>query len=213
MKQINTKNGIITYKEKVFTVNNKQLNIKTAKKNLLDVKKIIDSHQIKFGLIYGTLLGAIRENNFIEHDEDIDLFVLEEDKEDLLSILKEIIDLGFEVVRYDGKLLSIIRHDEYIDFYFFRKTNFFYRKCEVGLVAKAKYLEKTKDYLFLGELFQVPIETEKFLIDLYGKNWRIPIKNDPSMNHNRYIIIRERIKKHAPFLFKIISKTKKLLNN
>ncbi|MCB0743056.1 MAG: LicD family protein [Ignavibacteriae bacterium] len=131
MKQINTKNGIITYKEKVFTVNNKQLNIKTAKKNLLDVKKIIDSHQIKFGLIYGTLLGAIRENNFIEHDEDIDLFVLEEDKEDLLSILKEIIDLGFEVVRYDGKLLSIIRHDEYIDFYFFRKTNFFYRKCEV----------------------------------------------------------------------------------
>jgi len=211
-KTIITKNGVITYEEKLPSSGVKTLNIEIAKKNLLDIKKILDSHSIKFGLIYGTLLGAIRENNFIEHDEDIDLFMLDEHKENLLAILQEIVDSGFDIIRYDGKLISITRENEYIDFYFFRKSNFIYRKCEVGLVAKAKYLENTVDYSFLGEIFQVPKQVESFLVDLYGKNWRIPIKNDPSMNHNKYIIFRERIRKTFPSLFSIISKIKKSIS-
>ena len=157
------------------------------------------------------MLGAIRENNFIKHDEDIDLFVLDEYKEDLLAILHKFINCGFEVIRYDKKLLSISRDNEYIDFYFFKKINYFYRKCEVGLIAKAKYLENTVDYTFLEENFQVPQKVESFLEDLYGKTWRTPIKNDPSINHNRYIIFRNIIKKHAPYLFKILSSIKKNL--
>tara|TARA_B100001093_G_scaffold409908_1_gene399052 strand:- start:7289 stop:7927 length:639 start_codon:yes stop_codon:yes gene_type:complete len=212
MKQtINTKNGDITFEEKIFFPGSKTLVIETATKNLLDVKNILDAHYVKFGLIYGTLLGAIRENNFIKHDEDIDLFVLDEYKEELLEILHKFIDSGFEVIRYDKKLLSISRDNEYIDFYFFKKINYFYRKCEVGLIAKAKYLENTVDYTFLGENFQVPQEVESFLEDLYGKTWRIPAKNDPSINHNRYIIFRNTIKEHAPYLFKILSVVKKNL--
>jgi|TARA_Y100000385_G_C13109150_1_gene651016 hypothetical protein len=212
MKQtINTRNGDITFEEKTFFPGSKTLVIETATKNLLDVKNILDAHNVKFGLIYGTLLGAIRENNFIKHDEDIDLFVLDEYKEDLLAILHKFINCGFEVIRYDKKLLSISRDNEYIDFYFFKKINYFYRKCEVGLIAKAKYLENTVDYTFLEENFQVPQKVESFLEDLYGKTWRTPIKNDPSINHNRYIIFRNIIKKHAPYLFKILSSIKKNL--
>ena len=212
MKQsINTRNGDITFEGKTFYPGLKTLVIETATKNLLEVKNILDAHNVKFGLIYGTLLGAIRENSFIKHDEDIDLFVLDEDKEDLLAILHKFIDCGFEVIRYDKKLLSISRENEYIDFYFFRKINYFYRKCDVGLIAKAKYLENTVDYNFLGENFQVPHKVESFLEDLYGKSWKIQIKNDPSMNHNRYIIFRNIIKKYAPHLFKILSRIKKNL--
>lgn len=211
MHKINTKNGIITFEEKVPIQGVKLLDEKTAKKNLLDLKKILDLHKIKFGLIYGTLLGAIREQGFIMHDEDIDLFMLDEYKESLLAVLQDIIKIGFQVIRYDGKLLSISRDNEYIDFYFFRKRNFLYRKCDVGLTAKAKYLENTVDYPFLGETFQVPIKVESFLEYLYGKTWRIPIKNDPSMNHNKYIIFRNSIKKTVPFLFEILSKVKKKL--
>ena len=64
--KIITKKGIIIFEEKTPIAGTKTLDIKTARKNLLDVKKILDFHNIKFGLIYGTLLGAIRENNFIE---------------------------------------------------------------------------------------------------------------------------------------------------
>lgn len=210
IKKINTKKGVITYEEKIPVSGAKRINIKIATKNLLDLKKILDAHSIKFGLIYGTLLGAIREGNFIKHDEDIDLFVLDEHKEDLLCILDEIIDAGFQVLRYDKKLLSISRNEEYIDFYFFRKSNFGIRKCDVGLKAKAKYLEQTKDFLFLGEFFQVPSKSESFLVDLYGKNWKIPVKDTAAMDYNRYVIFRNYLRNNIPFLFRIISKLKKL---
>lgn len=210
--EIITKHGLIKFKEKIPVNLHKTLNIEKATSNLLDVKKNLDRHQVKFGLIYGTLLGAIREKGFIEYDEDIDLFVLEEDRDDLLSTLHDLIDDGFELIRYSDKLLSITRDGEYIDFYFFKKSGFFYRKCDVGLKAKAKYLEHTIDYPFLGTIFRVPKNPEDLLVDLYGKNWRIPKKNDPSINHNKYIMLRESIKKNFPFLFRLLSKVKKALN-
>lgn len=202
-QEIHTSKGVVKFKERLPIQGSKTLNIEVAKTNLIELKNLLDCHNVKFGLIYGTLLGAIREKAFIKHDEDIDLFLLDEHKESLLSILKEIINIGFEVIRYDGKLLSISKDKEYIDFYFFRKNKLFYRKCEVGLTAKAKYLENTVDYTFLNETFQVPINVESFLVDLYGKNWRVPIKNDPAIGHNKYIIFREWIKKNIPFLFQI----------
>jgi lipopolysaccharide cholinephosphotransferase len=209
--EIITKNGTIVYEEKIFSYGKEPLVLEVATTNLLDVKRVLDFHNVKFGLIFGTLLGSIRENNFIEHDEDTDLFILNEDKENMLSSLHDLVECGFEIGRYNGKLLSIIRNGEYIDFYFFRKSNFFYRKCDVGLVAKAKYLENTKDYKFLGEIFQVPEEAESLLVDLYGKTWKTPIKNDPTTNYNKYLIFRESIKKNIPFLFTILSAFKKLV--
>lgn len=208
-KEIATRNGFIDFEEIPPISGTKKLNLIKAKKNLLDIKDILDKHSIKFGLIYGTLLGAIRENNFIEHDEDIDLSMLEEHKEDLLATLQDIIDVGFRVLRYDGKLLSISRDNEYIDFYFFKKTDSSYRKCDVGLKAKNKYLEETKAYPFLGKNFQIPVESEKFLIDLYGKDWKIPIKDVSALDYNKYIIFREYIKKNLSFLFPVLSKIKK----
>lgn len=211
-KEIATRNGIIYFEETLPISGTKTLDLKKAKKNLLDIKDILDKNGIGFGLIYGTLLGAIRENNFIEHDEDIDLSMLEENKEDLLAILQDIIDAGFKVLRYDEKLLSVSRDNEYIDFYFFKKTASSYRKCDVGLKAKDKYLEETKAYSFLGKNFQVPVEAEKFLIELYGKNWKTPIKNVAAVDYNKYIIFREYIKKNLSFLFPVLSRIKKLLN-
>lgn len=212
INQIVTKNGVIEFKEKTPVNGVKTLNIVKATANLLDAKTVLDNHNVKFGLIYGTLLGAVREKGFIKHDEDIDLFVLDEERENVLSSLHDLIANGFDVIRYNDKLLSITRDNEYIDFYFFKKSNFLYRKCDVGLKAKAKYLENTIDYPFLGEVFQVPKNPEKFLVDLYGKNWRIPKKNDPSMNHDKYIIFRNSIKKNLPFIFSIISNIKKRLS-
>ncbi len=208
-KEITTKKGVITFEETQPISGAKTLNLIIAKKNLLEIKGVLDKYGIKFGLIYGTLLGAIRENNFIIHDEDIDLSMLEENKEDLLAVLQEIIDAGFKVLRYDGKLLSIVRDNEYIDFYFFKRTSSQYRKCDVGLKAKAKYLEKTKAHSFLGENFQIPIESENFLIEMYGKNWKTPVKNVAAIEYNRYIILREGIRKNIPFLYSIIGKIKK----
>jgi len=213
IKEIITKKGVIVYEEVQPDSGTKTLNLNVAKNNLIEIKELLDKYDIKFGLIYGTLLGAIRENNFIEHDEDIDLSVLDEYKEDLLAVLYEIIDKGFKVLRYNGKLLSISRDNEYIDFYFFKKNSFSYRKCDVGLKVKSTYLENTKAYPFLGKNFQTPIEAEKLLVELYGKNWQVPVKNVAAMDFNRYIKFRENIKRNLPFLFSVFSKFKRFFTS
>ncbi len=211
MNEIKTRNGIVKIISKDFSEPTNFLNIDAAKKNLLDLKDVMDDTGVKFGLIYGTLLGAYRENNFIKHDYDTDLFVLEEAKQDLLDSLPKLINIGFEVCRYDGLLLTLIRNDEYIDFYFFRKHFYFFRKNSVGLSTKSKYLENTVDFYFLGKSFQIPKNIEPFLIELYGTSWNIPIEDDPSMNHHWYIKLKRLIKNKILFLYSILSFIKKIL--
>jgi len=208
IKEIHTRNGIVSFEEKDFS-EPKPIDIAKATNNLLEVKKILDSNNTRFGLIFGTLLGAVRENNFIKYDEDVDLFVLEEDKEKLFNCIHDFLNIGFQVCRYDKKLLSIIRDDEYIDFYFFKKALFFYRTCIPGTTYRKRYLEETRDYIFLDNVFQVPKNTKKFLKVLYGPEWRIPKKNVPAEAHSPYVKIKEYIEQHLPYLFKLIMFLKK----
>jgi lipopolysaccharide cholinephosphotransferase len=204
--KIVTNNSVIEYEEKVFPNEKAYLNIENATINLIEAKEILDNHNIGFGLIYGTLLGAIREKGFILHDRDTDLFVLDEEKEALLDVLPDFLSAGFNIGRYDGELLSLVRSEEYIDFYFFRKSGLIFRKCTVGLKAKAKYLENTMSYSFLGENFQVPIESEKLLVDLYGKNWMVPVKDVAAIEYNKYIIFRNYVRTHFPSIYKVLNK-------
>jgi lipopolysaccharide cholinephosphotransferase len=212
LNKIETRNGVLEFKVKDFSGPPKYLNLDVAKNNLLDLKEVMDESGVKFGLIYGTLLGAYREKNFIKHDYDTDLYVLEEVKQDLLDALPKLINIGFEVCRYDGLLLSISRDEEYIDFYFFRKSNFFYRKNSLGLSAKAKYLENTVDYNFLGKPFQIPQNVESFLVYLYGPTWNTPIENDQSKSHHWYIKTREYIRNDIAFIFPLLSFVKRIIN-
>ena len=75
-------------------------------------------------MIFGTLLVAVREKNFIIHDEDIDIYIFNEDKDKILELIYEFKKFGFDVARYEKKsLFSIIRNNEYINFYFFKKKS------------------------------------------------------------------------------------------
>ena len=68
------------------------------------------------------MLGAVREKDFIDHDEDIDLGADYKDVDKFLLMLFELRENAFEVARWDDRgLISIIRNNEYIDIYFFKK--------------------------------------------------------------------------------------------
>ena len=53
-------------------------NSKNAKKDLEIVKSIFDNLGVRFLLVYGTCLGAVRDKDFIDTDDDIDLAVIDE---------------------------------------------------------------------------------------------------------------------------------------
>ncbi len=171
--------GKKTYKYKFIPIypGIKRINKKIAFENLLLLKKICEEDNIFFLLYYGTLLGAIREKDFITHDEDIDLAFKKEDMPIFLNLLFKLRNSGFEVARYERRgFMSIIRKGEYIDLYFFDiyPQNNNWRYCARDIFPK-DFIEETKKINFKGELFYTCANPIKFLEFYYGKNWKTPI--------------------------------------
>lgn len=176
MPKIRTSLGYFKYKSHPVFVGIKRIDKKIAEENLSIIKNFLDLHEISFGLIAGTLLGAVREHDFISHDEDIDLFVLEEYKDKLIDLLPKLQDTGFMVARFDRRgLLSIIRKGEYIDLYFFKKIGKGIRHC-CGWCIPETYLINTTSFTFKNNVYMVPTEYEQYLRYQYGENWKTPIQ-------------------------------------
>lgn len=210
MITINTTKGEFLYKIPDFKYGSKKINRDIAKENLFLFKEILDKSNVKFMLAYGTLLGAIREGNFIEHDFDTDFIVLEEHRASFLDLLFEFSDNGFVVGRYENDILSLIRKGEYIDVYFFRKYLLIYRKIDI-YCTYSRFLEKTSTYNFLGEIFSIPQDFEGYLEHYYGRNWRSPIPNLHGLDFTFDQKIRAFFKKHFYGLYSLLKQIKSCL--
>lgn len=175
MEKIITPIGLYSFSPKILYVGRKKIDKQIAKQNLADFNSIANKNNLKFGLIYGTLLGAVREHDFIDHDEDIDLFVLSEQRDLLLEMLFELRKYDFEVVRYDRRgLISIMKNNEYIDIYIFSPLQKGVRVC-CGECILEKYLLNTFFLDFLSESILVPTDYEEYLQFQYGKDWTTPV--------------------------------------
>lgn len=176
MPVIKTNNGNIHYKTVPLYRGVKVIDKEKALDNLVLLKSILDKQGISFQLAYGTLLGAVRDGDFISHDEDIDLIILYEEKEKTLDSLHLLVDSGFEIARYDRRgLLSIIRNGEYIDLYFFERIENDLRACS-GALCPAVFYENTTKFLFKGDYYNVPADYTNFFRFEYGEDWQTPIQ-------------------------------------
>jgi hypothetical protein len=201
-KIIKFSGGEIEYQEIVLKRGVKRIDIPKSKSNIIQFAKIMDNHKISFGLIYGTLLGAVREHNFIPHDEDTDVYVLDEARDNFLNILHLFVNSGFEIARYTNDLLSIIKDGEYIDIYFFSKHRFGYRICG-QMIVKEKFLLNTIEYNFLDYTFKIPKEYEELLVYLYGNDWKTPKEDAPCNNYTFSTKVKYFLRDNFPLLVKI----------
>jgi len=135
-----------------------------CKRNLMDIKEVLDENGIVFWLFYGTLLGAIRDGDFIRHDTDTDLGFYFESKENFYIIVDRLIEKRFRLYRTTcgDNLVSVIRDDEYVDCAFFKKENLPFTEM--------------KTINFLGAEFRIPDNAEKLFVDWYGE-WQDPVVN------------------------------------
>lgn len=158
---------------------NPEITFDQAKEVLFKAKELLDGKGIKFGLVFGTLLGAIREHNFIPFDYDVDIYV--ENPQKLLKFIPEFYDKGFRLVRVQKDILYTFRYNDgaYINMYSLRKAPFpfnFYCYIIGRRYMPKKYFDKTKEIDFLGKQFVIPEDAEGEMRLCYGKTWRTPIK-------------------------------------
>lgn len=176
MAKIKTSRGTLKYKPVVLYPGIKKMDKEKAHENFKIIASFLDKNGIKWGPVIGTLLGMVREHDYIEWDEDIDLWIFEEDEDRFKDMLWDIKELGFDIVRYYRRgLYSIMRNDEYIDFCVMHKVGKNVRYNGGQAFMLEKYLQDTIPLDFKGITVQIPREYDEFLTFRYG-DWRTPVQ-------------------------------------
>lgn len=175
--------------------------VKQLKENgarfIFDIEDALKNQKLVFFADYGTLLGIIRDNNFIQWDNDVDYGIVVNDLFDWKLFEENLCKHGFTKVR-EFKLEDRIKEQTYskdnltVDFFsyeiikeemigysFFRKEDYIYHSKDEFHVRMYKYIkvEKTKQIDFLNTKVHVPENAEDYLECLYTSEWRIPNPN------------------------------------
>ena len=186
---------------------------KYGKEALYIIKEELDLLKISYWLEAGTLLGAVREKNFISGDDDIDISVNIEDysqriRENLkkrgVYLIKEyLIDNGLtgreETYEYKGIHIDI----------FYNTIDLLKQKTVYHAFVQDKKIEKDESYVyeytfpfegiikipFLGKDFKIPKNYHEYLKALYGEEYMIPIKNWEMNNDKNYVILENKLAK------------------
>ena len=159
----------------------KNLNIKICKKNLLKIRWLFNTFKIPFYLVFGTLLGAIRDNGFIKHDNDVDIAILDRYVEDLCALLESNLFKmsGFKIVKAMKGIITFTRDSESIDIFIYSKYNNKYKCYTPWLIYHdpAPFFDNPSVIEFLGQEFQTVQNPKRYLSLHYGRGWRKPRKN------------------------------------
>ena len=156
------------------------LDISVVIENLNIFKEIADRYKLPVILIYGTLLGAIRENSFIKHDTDTDLVIDIKYENKLLEMIPELEKAGLLFIRYykytifnKGSIIySFMRNEMWIDVYLMQKH--FNSYLIEGFKYPKNYFCRFDLLSFYGQEYLIPYNSEKLLALIYGNDWRIP---------------------------------------
>jgi len=175
----------IFYKGVIFMARSKPIqNPRQLLENMVIIRDILLSNNIRCFLHFGTLLGAIREKNFIPHDDDADLGVFINDFDKVIDLLPVFLSHGFEFnSQRFGRLLQFIRNDEQVDIFFVTQAyGLFGKKWAIDerTTVPYKFLSDFEIINFLGYDFLIPKQPERLMRNLYGRTWQIPLKNIPS---------------------------------
>ncbi len=174
MKYIKTSKGLYPYQNHLLYFGDKVLNKESTIENISILSTYLDKIGINWGPAFGTLIGIVRNDDFIPWNPVFDIYILREDEERFKDILWCLKEHGFDVVRYERRGLYFLRRGfEYIKVFVLHKISYDVRHTGGGDFIHEKYLQNTVKWEFRGIEFNVPIEVDEYLTFQYG-DWVIP---------------------------------------
>ncbi len=204
-------NTLLKYNATKYSKNFKNYNAE-ALESLHQAFKEVD---IDYWLDFGTLLGAVRENDFIPHDLDIDIGVLGVLSNEARSNIDEVLSKhGFEK-KYFFMYENFVREETYaykgisVDLFYYELdnkeiTSYYF------LPEKGKSREKTindrgglipvevkfpyiglEKYTFLGIETYIPKNSIDYVVARYGKNYKEKVVDWDNMKSPKNIKVIE----------------------
>ena len=174
MRSIKTSKGWLEYNNQYLYLGDKKINPQVMIDDLKILSFYLDKIDICWGPAFGTLIGIVRNDDFIPWIPNFDVFILKEDEErfkDVLWLLKE---EGFQLVRYERRgLYYLERKGEYFKIFVLRKISSEIRHTGGSDFVYEKYLQNTVKWDFKGVELNVPQELDEYLSFQYG-NWIVP---------------------------------------
>lgn len=174
MAFIKTSKGQFYYHQHLLYWGSKTICKDSMMENLNILSVYLDKIDINWGPAFGTLIGIVRNDDFLPWSPCFDLYILKEDEErfkDVLWLLKEI---GFNLVRYERRgLYYLERKGEFFKIFVLHKISSDIRHTGGSDFINEKYLQNTTKWNFRGIDFNVPQELDDYLTFQYGE-WIIP---------------------------------------
>jgi len=165
-------------------------------------------HNVSYGLDHGTLLGAVRERGIISHDDDVDIYILEDDHDRIPALcgrygLRSQEQLPEE--RWAGHKIWGVEYGDEQDMRHTPIIDVFTRIPEGGrYVNKGRYEHKfmTKSEVSSRTVYKLDglylygpggvADAGGFLDRVFGKNWRKPKKTHVHVDYLRPERLRTR---------------------
>ena len=155
-------------------------------KIILDrMERILKKHNITYWAMFGTLLGIIRHDGFIPWDDDIDLGVLHNELEHILSLKEEFKKNNLDLYLHKTQRRELLKvtylnkpaeleKNVWIDLFMYfksKKDGYYHRTKGSYTKLKPSDLFPLKKHKFYDSYFPIPNNSIKILDEQYGKNW------------------------------------------
>lgn len=154
---------------------------------LKQVDKILLKYNIKYWICFGSLLGAIRDNDIIKIDMDADICIFIKDKYKLLNLADKFYEQGMDFKYYNEyhyRVLTSKINMNFLSIFFYEKDKNDKYICG-EFIGDGDWLDKRSfvetDIIELDKArirnyyFPIPKNSISFLEREYGKEWTIPL--------------------------------------
>jgi len=179
------------------------MNKTKAKELLFKVIEALEENNIDYFLEAGTLLGAMRNKDFIKYDKDIDIGTTNDffdDYNKLNAFLSSLYKRGLKIPLIRGNWSIKIEEDSSlhvdIDRYFLSKKKDIYYCIDLSKqhirYFPRKIISERNEYLFLGKEVKIILDYKSYLNILYGNDWKKPKKNFYTDNNTRKYNLNKR---------------------
>lgn len=167
---------ILKKMNKIRIRSNEELKIQNI--GLIELSKILKTENVLHFITGGTLLGAIREKNFIKWDWDVEITILTDQIFiNRKNLNKAFLRSGFKISKfidkYDSLKWELIKYDctyELVGFY--EEGEWMYRLGK-GMKVPSYLFKKQSNLFFLGNNYQTVSDPIKYLEFCYG-DWQTP---------------------------------------